>query len=1180
MNILGKLRYTIEGDDSPIRKTLKKLKEDEAAQMRNAMKQVTDITETEKKKRKEVIAVVNQETQAIRKRNQEEANRPKRKPIISDSAAEIAAYQKGQTGTISSGTVVGQSAEYNKLANAATAASVAQERLAVTTQTAAKAATAQEINTKRLELRLESYKNISNTTFDPKIREQYNRKIQETEKQISRMSNAGKEGFDALGNKIKNSGNLVNKLWGGIRQLAYLIPGLGIAGIFSLALGPLVELISKLDLFNGKLSQAAQNLANYNEVNKNAARTAGEQIATLKILYSTATDVSIADDKRKKAALELQKVFPDSFANSKTQAILNGQEKKTYDELTASIIKNSRARAAKDKIDEIEAQRLELDDQRRKVQNANANENRRARDIETFNEVTGDVQVTKAARVREINNKRAKEALDQIAKEDKALQERENFLIKYVGKENIASAIEIKNGKQRLNTENQYQTALSKRQDILNNLQSITNEINRNDLTTDEQGRQAIKDRFADLRTQLIKYNTWAINYNKTAKKDQKVGLIPLAAVDPTEDKALGQYDAKLAVDKAKQQAEQMKQVYAQYEDYRTQYGQQAADQRFASELQGAKSYVEYLRNQMDSVVWEDTALTNGLKDFFTAELPKAEKEASQQAFDEMIKMVTNYEDQRKGIQERYDKLRAQTTNQSQIAILNENQRKEIADLDDANVQKLDAYQSLYEGVDRLSDAAARKVIADAQAMLDGLVKAGKISKQMAKDIGGKLQDASQSLTRRLPERLSGLSGELQNIAGIVGQIDDGFGKMLGTLSSVLGSVSNIYSGINSIKTAQANGDSFGGLIGGLGVIGAGMSALTTLANTLNFGQQRQQELDQATLGAIKSQNVALQQQLELIKETYGTKRLEEYNLSLSKIRESYKATEDLLATTKLTYSEDLAARVPGLRNYESMSKEQYEYVKSLLAQNAQWEGSPFYNALQELADYYEQVIDLQRQFKEEITGISLDEVTDSIVSLFDNATLSAEDFAKNFESIMKKSLMNAFKRQFLEEQLKGFYDAFYDAAESDTQLTSGEIASLQDLYNTIIGNAQKQFEQLQKISGIDLTSGGEDTSALTSNTIKAALTEDTANRALGIWNGMYDINKRMLASITEGNGIMKRHMDVSMQGLRHWAGIEVNTANTVIRLDTVVTRLDSAVTELKGINKNTGGLATRDRGV
>lgn len=57
----------------------------------------------------------------------------------------------------------------------------------------------------------------------------------------------------------------VNGIWSAVRKLAYILPGIGIAGIFSLALGPLFELIKGLDIFRDKLLDESELQKKINE---------------------------------------------------------------------------------------------------------------------------------------------------------------------------------------------------------------------------------------------------------------------------------------------------------------------------------------------------------------------------------------------------------------------------------------------------------------------------------------------------------------------------------------------------------------------------------------------------------------------------------------------------------------------------------------------------------------------------------------------------------------------------------------------------------------------------------------------------------------------------------------------------------------------------------------------------
>jgi hypothetical protein len=70
------------------------------------------------------------------------------------------------------------------------------------------------------------------------------------------LKNAGKKGFDELGNAVGTSTNFVTKGYSAIRKLAYILPGIGVAGIIGFATGPIIDYIISLDLLNQKLTDS------------------------------------------------------------------------------------------------------------------------------------------------------------------------------------------------------------------------------------------------------------------------------------------------------------------------------------------------------------------------------------------------------------------------------------------------------------------------------------------------------------------------------------------------------------------------------------------------------------------------------------------------------------------------------------------------------------------------------------------------------------------------------------------------------------------------------------------------------------------------------------------------------------------------------------------------------------
>lgn len=96
-----------------------------------------------------------------------------------------------------------------------------------------------------------------------------NRLVQELEAELKRAQNIGKAGFDATGVAIEKSSSGLQSFGAGlngaiapIRTLAYILPGLGLAGIFNLAFEAIGKAATALDLFNTQLSVSESNLNN------------------------------------------------------------------------------------------------------------------------------------------------------------------------------------------------------------------------------------------------------------------------------------------------------------------------------------------------------------------------------------------------------------------------------------------------------------------------------------------------------------------------------------------------------------------------------------------------------------------------------------------------------------------------------------------------------------------------------------------------------------------------------------------------------------------------------------------------------------------------------------------------------------------------------------------------------
>jgi hypothetical protein len=370
---------------------------------------------------------------------------------------------------------------------------------------------------------------------------QINKQIQETEANIKQFGNVGKVGFDDFGNKvddvvpkvgkfqaaIERSTNIQNIGARVVTQFTRQIIGLGV-GFLSLEIGAkaiksLIDYIANLDVFTGRLDQAKQNLEAFNDVQKNTAEAVGKQVAPLKLLYDATQNLTLSMDKRLEAAQQLRETYPEEFANSTNLAIINGKVKASYDELTASIIKEAEAQAARNKVTELSStiQQAEFDKAQILAKKAAALSQAQLLPNTNTNVNSSDISSPRQKRIDQINNL-FNPQVDDINKAEQVSNKQIDFLKKYIT--NISDAA----------------TALDKANKLLgNNLENFSNLIAR---ATDEKDLLNIKSaltikldslapsdaQFADVKAKLQRVDDLLKKYSvkATSGTDPSISLL------------------------------------------------------------------------------------------------------------------------------------------------------------------------------------------------------------------------------------------------------------------------------------------------------------------------------------------------------------------------------------------------------------------------------------------------------------------------------------------------------------------------------------------------------------------------------------------------------------------------------------------------------------------------------
>lgn len=153
-------------------------------------------------------------------------------------------------------------------------------------------------------------------------------------------------------------------------------------GAFTALFAGLATLRAKMEENRKEAKRLAEEQRKWKEsisnVDEASNRYAANELSRLKALYNAATEENSARKNRIDAAQKMQSLYPSIFSSFTTEEIMAGKAKKAYDELSLSIIKNARARAAAEKIQENEKLILDLEDELEKNKAWERNAGKRA----------------------------------------------------------------------------------------------------------------------------------------------------------------------------------------------------------------------------------------------------------------------------------------------------------------------------------------------------------------------------------------------------------------------------------------------------------------------------------------------------------------------------------------------------------------------------------------------------------------------------------------------------------------------------------------------------------------------------------------------------------------------------------------------------------------------------------
>lgn len=870
-----------------------------------------------------------------------------------------------------------------------------------------------------------------------------------------------------------------------------------------------------------------------NELNKvqvEGGKSAAEEAAKLKILYTASQDTSKSMKERNKAVDELQKMYPSYFGKLSNEEILAGKASDAYDRLTKSIISSAKARAAMSKMVDEQGKILENE---QKINDAYSRLDPLLPKLEAAEKKLNIAKTSASLNAGKLSTsgtrnlsaggnvavQQAQSDYDQLKKETDAIYEE------------IAG----------------YRAAIYESNRISKELEKS---IKVDDIVTEEKGSGTGSGK-TDYASQLADARV------KAQQTTEKLRLqIMQEGIAKRKALAKQEYDESVAdidkqerdmlakMDQARKQGDNIPQ--SQYDDVKA----EANEQRLLAEkILAEKIYQinkEYLDKTLDAEIeynkqygtWQEKREAVALE--YTKKIALAQTEAEKKLLKEKGKeavAAVDFEEFKENInwelifgnldqvaKQELQKLRTQLEKFRQspeyknMAIderkvldeaLNEIQQniiekggllgnlpEQLQILADAQIE-LEKAQSEYNkslilGTEAEKEAALKKKN-QAQA---NVINAQANVNAAADQAGQRFSKVTDSMIR-LSEAGSDLSQLGSSIGTLIDAFSDADSKIGGIVGSIIGvleqlgnqGISGFVGGIleNVANLAGHMWDTIGSFFGVKGLGGIFYGA--------DYSGYEQMKSQYETLSGIWDELIDKKQQY--IDISYGEEAEKAYqesvNLLNQKMQQAYaladarKSAGSSLGSHSIAYRQnrDLGGYATELYKYVNQNGNYNDITNALLGASADqlrnvrdnmwafWAGldAEFRNALEQIIACDDQIDDLGEKMNEVMTGVDFSSFQNSFVDMLNDLDSTNQDFADNFEKYLQNAVFSSLVANKYKSRIEALYKDWTEKA--DGGLTTDEVDKLRQDYQNIINDMLAEREQIMNSFGWESSSSG-----------------------------------------------------------------------------------------------------------
>lgn len=673
---------------------------------------------------------------------------------------------------------------------------------------------------------------------------------------------------------------------------------------------------------------------------------------------------------------------------------------------------------------------------------------------------------------------------------------------------------------------------------------------------SEEVDKKSFSDTISEIKQTYENYYRWVENYGKESADQQFKNLVSGGkSFLEYLNAEISKYEGKSK--KSNQDVDNLGVLLASKDDL---LGNETQIEAFKKQIEEAKDgykslvdYISFLKETIDAQGdWDGSEQEFEKLNFLYAELAKSNKQYvkdSRDTYDQLLKATANFAKRRLEIEVEFNetvkKLDPNSLTEEQYAEALAAARKLKNDkldiIQEEETRSTDAYKRIAKELNSLTKKEALDYLKTLKAQLKELG----IQRNLYEELAELIENTEQAIKDEELEKLRKISDAFREASQFASLFNEELGSIINTISQVVEGIAKMASG-NLVS---------GGFQIATSILSAAINASD---NAAKKAEERQQRILDNLAERLSNINELLARQIKLIDSLTGTDKLGGYSLAFKKLKNDISDTLNQLEQMNV-----MASSLDG-RNHYGVALDEYiktyneifgdnnggrnggsqevslDVIQRLINENKEATNQLYERLLD--GDYYgneaEQVQmmldqlelqtqefeDLKNEYNEYLTGTSLGNVVDSIVSGFSEGKKSAKDFAENFEKLMKDAMLQSLKMKSLEKPLADWYEDF--AKMSEDGLTSTELEDLRRSYDYILSNASEQWEELQGIlnDGNELQSDTSLTGAI------KGVSQETAGLIAGQMNA---IRMNQAHSLVSLNNMLEK-----------LSGIEHNTRN------------------------------------